>query len=1029
MSRQNVSTEYKFGDTDGFQLTDLDTDQTVMMIPCDTAGNFSWTGVTRAPLQRNALKTSNTSNQYSDLEPPWISIPQENWTGGRGNNIFTKDTTRYLDGKRAQAAFNEVIFNGPLDYYSTGFRKAITNCPGNMTWKKLFGATGNIRIAIVPEESMNASEVYVHLRRRGTPTTPLTVTFEDESHEYTIGEITDTLAEFAKFTFDPIALTAGQTYYLTVSSSGNSENYWEVGCNISKQGTTAVSGDGVHYDPVNYELYYRVAEAQTEYHTKFFVYEQMPFMVRQKVGAAPTLWMNGDIGTVDSVSSDTLSDTSKAWETDIYAGARVGLIYRNGSEEYTVTWRTITENTADTLTVDEAWDITPTAGCTFVIVDTPLWIEITGHGLTSYVTDVHVINGVVYFAQGDYTNVIKMRWNDGFEWMELGFKSMFLQSVRDSSGMMLYRARNDDDNHKRSVERSRLLDWEEPRETQTFDATVNYTKGEYVIYEDVLYRFKEDHAAGAWNSGHVDDMTITPGEGEYTPPSDPEGRIVAIVKSAVTTSGGTVVTDSVNFGSHDYDARLYVVDITTFSSNKNSGSIIITLQESEDNYAFSNVQSVTAYGPGRYYLIGHCQYPYRRISLTAAGDGCSVNNITIKTTNVPHFVDPITLQDNFGKITRLFEYGAEQYKNLWIVQEGMLQSINKVDGTTDTYTLDRINIDELQTTSEMWNGKAMTTGDVYLLWSWLNGLQRYYNTQLEGNGPDHDEGLPFDRQGRITQIVSYPSNFFISIDAEDGYSSVMQFNQSGWHEIYRAPNKGERIFDMCFQTIYGPRPDRLWLNVGDDVVWLAMPSKILYAIQDKYAEYTHESVLVSAWHTAGMTDIEKLWQTLKIMADYLDGKNCWIEADYQTDEEEVWHPIRKLYTVSPSQKEELNPYGSVNGKKLRYRLRLQTTDIHKTPKVNVVVLECVGRVDIKMSYNFYFRNIKYKRDLTAEFEDIEPLEVQDILDNWANTLKKLRLNSRWKIFDDKLVYLDAVQTSVLNELSEGYIGQITLNEL
>ena len=364
------------------------------------------------------------------------------------------------------------------------------------------------------------------------------------------------------------------------------------------------------------------------------------------------------------------------------------------------------------------------------------------------------------------------------------------------------------------------------------------------------------------------------------------------------------------------------------------------------------------------------------------------------------------------------------------MQEGMLSSINKVDGSVDTYTHDRINMDELQTTAEMSNAKAIATTDVYLAWGWLNGLQRYYNTQIEGKGPDHDEGMPFDRQGRVTQIISYPSNFFISIDAgANGYSSVMQFNQSGWHEIYRAPNRGERIHDMAFQPIYGDRPDRLWVNVGDDIVWLTMPSKIIYALQDQNAEYTHESVLISSWHTAGMTDIEKLWQTLKIMADYLDGTTCWIEADYQIDEETVWHPIENWYMESPSHKEDLKPYGSVNGKKLRYRLRLQSTDMHKTPKVNVVVLEAVGRVDIKMSYNFYFRNIKYKRDLNAEFEDIEPLDVQEVLDEWANSLKKLRLNSRWKIFDNKIVYLDAVQTSVLNELSEGYIGQITLNEL
>ena len=387
------------------------------------------------------------------------------------------------------------------------------------------------------------------------------------------------------------------------------------------------------------------------------------------------------------------------------------------------------------------------------------------------------------------------------------------------------------------------------------------------------------------------------------------------------------------------------------------------------------------------------------------------------------------LLDNYGKITRLFEYGSEQYKSLWIFQEGLVSSINKVDSTIDTYTHDRINLDELQTTADEWNGKAVNTTDVYLTFAWLNGMQRYYNTQIEGKGPDHDEGLPFDRQGRITQIVSYPSNIFISIDGEDGYSCVMQFNQAGWHEIYRAPNAGEQIKDMGFQPIYGKRPDRLWIQVGDDVIWLAMPSKILYAIQDQNAEYTHESVLVSAWLTAGMTDVEKLWESLKVMADNLEEDVCWVEADYQLDEETEWHPIKNLYIESPSQKENFSTKYSVNGKKLRYRLRLQTADMNKTPKVNVVVIEAVGCVDIKQSYTFYFRNIKYKKDLNGGFEDAEPLDVQNQLDEWANKLRKLRLNSRWKIYDDKIVYLDAVQTSVLNELSEGYVAQITLNEL
>ena len=989
MSRENVNTHFKFGDTDGFMLTDLDTDQALMLIPCDTAGNFSWTGVTRAPLQRNAMQTSNTSNQYSDLEPPWISIPQENWTGGRGNDIFTKDTTRYRDGKRAQAAFNEVIYNAPLEYYSRGaFRKTTaTNCPGSLYWERLTGAKQYIAVQFTAREA-EAGEVYIHLRRRGTPRTALTVELTDgigasanvlASHDYTVSEVTDTLAEFFKFTFESVELSIGQDYFIRVHSDGDSRDYWQVGCTHNLNMQTYMSSDGVTYESANFELYYRVAGEQGEDQTRFFMYEQLMFAVRQHPLSnryndyVPSLWINGDIGCTTDSTANTLTDSNKAWEVNQWAGARIGLVYREASEEHSSVWRTIVSNTVDTITVDEDWDMWPIVSeeTEYIIVDTPIWTELTGHGFTSYITDIHVINGVVYFCQGDHIPVRKMRWNhNAFEWMELtDVYATYLQSVRDTQCMMLYRGRNDDENHKRSVERSALLDW---------------------LAEDIQ---------------------------------------LANITTAVTTNSGPTVADSVDFGKGDYDSCVYKVTIGTFTSTKYAGKCVITLQEAEDNKAFKDVQSLTVTCDGVYYITAHCQYRYRRIMVTSTGEGCSVNNIDVTTTQIPHFVDRFTLQDNYGKITRLLEYGAIETKSLWIVQEGMLSSINKVDNTVDTYTHDRINIDELQTTAEIHNGKAVNTADVYLLWGWLNGLQRYYNTQLEGKGPDHDEGLPFERQGRVSQIISYPSNFFISIDAEDGYSCVMQFNQSGWHEIYRAPNPGERIYDMGFQPIYGERPDRLWLNVGDDIIWLAMPSKILYAIQDINAEYTHESVLVSSWHTAGMTDIEKLWQTMKIMADYLDGVNCWVEADYQVDEEEQWHPIENWYTVSPSQKEDLNPYGSVNGKKLRYRLRLQTTDYHKTPKVNVVVLEAVGRIDIKMSYNFYFRNIKYKRDLTAEFEDIEPLDVQNVLDEWANKLKKLRLNSRWKIFDNKIVYLDAVQTSVLNEVSEGYIGQITLNEL
>ena len=1136
-NRVNVNYNEKQTVSDTFTLTNVVSGESVALIPSDSAGNFSWTGIIKAPIVRNAMQTSTTSSEWSDLEYPYTAVQQEDWTGGRANLRFTTDKSRFFDSRRAQTAFNSCIYNAPLDHYSTGFKTAYTNCPQSLTWVPLKGETRYLIRMISLPANYSCGNVYIHLRKRGQPGSGLRVRLLSgkgtgtvyASHTFTIDEVTDTTAEFFKFSFPAVTLPQGSVYLEVSSETTSSKNYWEVGCGYQSSFPTSKSSSGSRWDIYKKDLLYRLDCVQSDAECKFFMYEQVMFMVRQSPNGSPSLWINGSIGKATASTSTTITDSTKSWTSDAYKGARIGLVYREGSQGKVSVWRTISSNTATKITVDNAWDITPSAGCEFIIVDTPLWTEVSGHGLTSTVTDIHVTRGVVYFCQGDYTNMRKMRWNDGsFEWKSMTMAASFLCSVRDRNGMMMYRGRNDGINHKRTVDRARLLDWRASETSWTKITTALTTKeptdksvSKTVTTTDIqptpetvstTGTTTETSNSGDGSSSVSVNSTVTTKLGnktastvttnssksttkstsgqattytttENTTKTTEEKKIAdptshSVSTSTATTIGGvtstntetnstgtdvtvtisgnnkttvqtdtitqtihtepdppirtSIVTASKDFASCDYDAQQYTVTISNFSSENNTGQLIVTLQGSEDNSAFHDVESVTATSAGIWYIQAHCQYQYRRFLLTAVGVNTVVNNITISTNMSLHFEDPVILLDNYGKITKLFEYGAEQEKSVWIFQEGMVSSINKTENTVDTYNLDRINLDELQVTAEEWNGSAVGTADVYLVWAWLNGLQRHYNTQLEGKGPDHDEGMPKDMRGRITQIVSYPGSFFACIDAgETGYSSIMMFNGNGWHNLYRAPNKGERILDMGFQPIYGDRPDRLWAQVGDNVIWLSMPSKILYALQDPNAEYTHESVVVSSWITGGMAEVDKLWQSLSIMADYLDGDTCWIEADYQLDDEETWHPIpTNPYRISPQQEENFaGENESVNGKKLRYRLRLQTNDMYKTPKVNVVLIKMLGRVDIKYSYSFHFRNIKYKADLMGEYEELEPYDLDYILCEWANKLCTLRLNSAYRIFDNKRVFLDGIQTSVVYEKGEGYLSQITLTEI
>lgn len=466
MNRINVDPNRKQEISDIFTLTNVVSHQSVALIPSDSNGNFSWSGIHKSPIVRNAMQTSTTSSEWSDLEYPYNAVQQEDWTGGRGNLRFTTDKSRFFDSRRAQTAFNSCIYNAPLDHYSYGFKKAYTNCPQSLTWVQLKGANRLLIRKIEVENNYPCGNVYIHLRKRGKPTTGLTVRLLTAmtsatvlaSHTYTMDEVTDTTAEFFKFSFAAVSLPS--TVYLEVSSnSSDNNNYWEVGCSNKNEYVTYHSA-GNKWDVFTKDLLFRLDTVQSTEECKFFMYEQLMFMVRQQANSAPRLWINGDIGKATSATSTTITDSSKSWTVNAYAGARVGLVYRNGSEGQISVWRTIVSNTSSALTIDKAWDVTPSANCIFIIVDTPLWTEITGHGLTASVTDIHVVRGVVYFAQGDYTNARKMRIDAGaFQWQSLNTPASFLCSVRDQNGMMIYRGRNDGINNKRVIERARLLDW------------------------------------------------------------------------------------------------------------------------------------------------------------------------------------------------------------------------------------------------------------------------------------------------------------------------------------------------------------------------------------------------------------------------------------------------------------------------------------------------------------------------------------------------------------------------------------------
>ena len=975
-----------------------DGQKTLGLIICDSKGAADPFNISAAPNNRSSLRTKTGTTKYEDLEEPWTATAQDDWSGGRALEDYETDTTRFFDSRRCQTGFTQ-IYNAPLEYYASGLKDSLTNWPGSVTWKTIYAGT-QYGYQFVLSSSMTAGQVYILLRRRGTPAAGLKVTLCRNNngvpgtalatHTYTNDEIQDVLSEWKKFTFANISLAAG-VYWITVGSTAGeyTSNCWQIGTKTGISNPLTYYYDGTSWaQTTNFDIYYRLCAGDTGRKARFFTYKQLTFALTQAAAGSPKLYINGDIGMADSNSGNLskVIDATKSWSTNEWKGCRVGIIQGTGIAETGSVWRTIVSNDATSLTVDEPWTITHDTTTTYIITDTEKFIEIPSgtHGLTGYVWDIIIANDIIYFAQGDSIPIRKLKWRNG-SWASMADTythtingtattvqncATYLQTVRDTTGLVLWRAQNKDSNNQISISETAVTDW-----LASAITVANYT-------------------------------------------------------TAIDENNDDVITPGVDFGKPDDVAIMYKATIGTISGTDHP-AFEITLQGSEDNVVYEDIKTISVdTSSSVIYFACSSKKRYRRLNICiSAGTGPALSSVKVETVNHSKFIGAHTFNDNYGKITSLAEYPMMTdtlYKTLWINREGMIHSISS-EGTVDT-----INLEELSTVMEEWNGKTNAIHNVYYFVRWMQGsIQRYYNQQLDSVGPDRDAGLPEDRQGAIADLLPYPGRYFAAIDAgDDGYSSVLLNNNSGWHEIYRAPNAGERITALGYLPISGKRPDRLWISVGDDIVWLVMPSNTLKAYYDDQAEYTHESVMISSWMSIGMVDVIKQWGSMNVMAENLEDEAVYVEADYQIDQDPVWYPMSGNYIESPDQEIKFNNTFGVSAKRLRYRLRLQTNDKSKTPFIKAVVMKTVIKVSTKYCYGMSCRNLANDVNLREEVEDITPWDRLDILIDWANNATALHMNCFTEPFDDKIVFLDPPTFSNLREEDRpGNLIQVTLNEI
>ena len=393
---------------------------TVNFVFVDQAGNLNPQAIQRRAQNRTSLKGSTGTGKYSDFQPPYIPVAQDDWSGGRGQEDYERDRSRFFDSYRVNTWMPNQVILGPQETYTNGVRGLDQSMPGSVTWQALTGSQQYMAYSFSASATYTTGHAAVWIRRVGTPNGNIHVgifnnSSGDPGTSRTSTSITvstfgaDTPSQLYNFDYANNALTSGTTYHAKVwaaSGSDNATNHWEVAVN-NASGNTRQSSDDSSWASASVDLYFRVLDVDADREVLFFEYKQGWYAVtKPDAGGAAQLFLSGDRGTADSNSGalGTLEDATKSWATNEFTNAVVILTAGTGSEEI-VPWRVISSNDSNTLTISPDWNIIHDTTTEFVIVADNTWIELGGTGLTVPVRDVLVSKDVVYFAQGDDVDI------------------------------------------------------------------------------------------------------------------------------------------------------------------------------------------------------------------------------------------------------------------------------------------------------------------------------------------------------------------------------------------------------------------------------------------------------------------------------------------------------------------------------------------------------------------------------------------------------------------------------------------------
>ena len=340
------------------------------------------------------------------------------------------------------------------------------------------------------------------------------------------------------------------------------------------------------------------------------------------------------------------------------------------------------------------------------------------------------------------------------------------------------------------------------------------------------------------------------------------------------------------------------------------------------------------------------------------------------------------------------------YNNkLWVGKEDSIWFLDS-DGTFDRAYPLQIGLEAM---SDPENCRTMIAKDLFLIFNWAHSVERMYGSTLDDIGPWRGAGLVTRARGPIVDLIPVIGWMFAAVDAgPDGQSSILAYNERGWHTMFRAPSKilnafsgdnaNPRIRSMHWQSVPGKDSTNfLWFEMGGEIMFMRMPRSTLNPAMDSNLDIAPESYIVQSMMDANYAELEKHFEKGRQVSNKVSG-TLYLDFDADPDPFNLSWTNATQTASAPSSEYDISNSRKRN---MMVRTRIETTNINDSTNnnVNAIILDAFARTPVKQQWIFPVRLENNGKTLTGA-PDLLPETLYNQLTTWAGQRQNLNTMSR-----------------------------------